>query len=233
MPTETQGQWNVARLVLGLAIVAAGVIFTLDNLGILDADDALEFWPVVLVILGVAHLVQTQSWGGYIWSLLLIVAGLWVLAENLLFIHISIWKLSPLLLVLLGGSIAWRAFAAPRLPSGIPASPDRFIKATAVMGGIERSSDSTEFQGADLVAFMGGCEIDLRRTVIAGDAAVIEVLIVMGGIELKIPEDWVVDVRALPVMGGVSVAPRVPRSENPQRLVLRGTVVMGGVEIKR
>jgi len=233
MTTDVAGERNLARLVLGLAIVAAGVIFTLDNLNILDADDVLEYWSVVLVVLGVVHLVQTQSWGGYVWSLLLIVAGFWILGENLGFLHVSVWELSPLLLVMLGGSIAWRAFSMPKLPAGVAANPDAFIRATAVMGGIARASDSTEFRGADLVALMGGCEIDLRRAVIAGDAAVIEVLVVMGGIELKIPEDWVVDVTALPVMGGVSVPSRIPRSETPQRLVLRGTVIMGGVEIKR
>jgi predicted membrane protein len=233
MTTEIKAERNIARLVLGLAIVAAGLVFTLDNLRILDAESYLAYWPIVLVILGVAHLIETRSWGGYVWSLVLIVAGFWILGENLGILHMSIWKLSPLLLVLIGGSIAWRAFSAPKTLEGGSAHPDAFIKATAVMGGIERASDSTEFRGADLMAFMGGCEIDLRRAVIAGDAAVIEVLVVMGGVELRIPEDWVVDVRALPVMGGVTVPSRVPRSENPQRLILRGTVVMGGVEIKR
>lgn len=233
MTTEIKLERNIPRLVVGLTVAAAGLLFTLDNLHVVHAEHFLAYWPVVLVIVGIAQLVQTRTWGGFVWSLVLIVVGFWVLGENLDLISVSVWKLSPLLLVLFGASIAWRAFGAPRQPDDLSAQPDAFIGATAVMGGIERASDSADFRGADLMAVMGGCEIDLRRASIAGDAAVIDVLVVMGGVELRIPEDWVVDVRALPVMGGVTVPSRVARSENPPRLVLRGTVFMGGVEIKR
>ena len=36
------------QLIVGLSIVAAGILFTLDNLGILDARDYLRFWPLVI-----------------------------------------------------------------------------------------------------------------------------------------------------------------------------------------
>jgi predicted membrane protein len=101
------------------------------------------------------------------------------------------------------------------------------------MGGVERASDSAAFQGGDLVAVMGACRLDLRQASIAGSEAVIDVLTVMGGVELRIPETWTVDARVLPLMGGVTDRSRRATGQTAtQRLVIRGTAFMGGVEVK-
>lgn len=76
MTTEMKPERSISRLVVGLAIAAAGVLFTLDNLRVLHADSYLAYWPVVLVIIGVAQLVDSRSWNTFVWSLVLIVVGL-------------------------------------------------------------------------------------------------------------------------------------------------------------
>ena len=37
-----------AQVVFGLLIVVVGILFTLDNLGLIDARDYLRFWPAGL-----------------------------------------------------------------------------------------------------------------------------------------------------------------------------------------
>jgi predicted membrane protein len=102
------------------------------------------------------------------------------------------------------------------------------------MGGVVRRSNSQTFEGADLTAVMGGCEIDLRQaSMVAGGEAVIDVFAFWGGIDIKVPEDWTVIVRAIPLMGGVEDKTRVPpAATTSKRLVIRGIVVMGGVVVK-
>ena len=57
------------------------------------------------------------------------------------------------------------------------------------MGGVIRRSNSQTFEGADLTAVMGGCEIDLRQASMApGGEAVIDVFAFWGGIDVKVPE---------------------------------------------
>lgn len=229
---------NASRLVIGMSIAIAGILFFLDNLGLVHTENLFSYWPVVLIAIGVAQLVQTRTWGGYAWSLAFILGGCWILAENVGIISVSLWKLSPLLLVLLGASIAWRAYWTPSAPSTTPdgvasAQPDAFIRATAIMGGVDRASDSAAFEGGDLVAVMGACRLDLRQASITGSEAVIDVLTVMGGVELSIPETWTVDARVLPLMGGVTDRTRRATGQSgTQRLVIRGTAFMGGVEVK-
>jgi hypothetical protein len=103
--------------------------------------------------------------------------------------------------------------------------------AVAVWSGVRRRITSAAFSRADLVAVMGGIEIDLRPATTAGGQAVIEVFALMGSIDITVPPDWAVVNQAIVLMGGVT-----DRSTGAQgaanTLVIRGVVMMGGVEIK-
>jgi predicted membrane protein len=255
MADEIRGERSLPRLVIGLAIIVAGILFTLDNLRLVHAEDYLLYWPVVLVAIGIVGIVQTSSWVGYGWSLVWIVAGLWLLGENIGLISISIWALWPLLLVLVGATLIWRACCPPQLqlsvrvrddaaPGSVAAEPgasrpgapspgrDSFIHGFAVLGAVERATDSTSFVGADLVAIMGGCKLDLRRATMAGEEATVDVLALMGGIDILVPEDWTIAAKVLPVMGGLGDKTHPVRSATPKRLVIRGLALMGGVDVK-
>jgi hypothetical protein len=78
---------------------------------------------------------------------------------------------------------------------------------------------------------MGGHEIDLRPAKISAGPAVIDLFVWWGGVEIRVPPDWKVTNEALPLLGGVednTVAPQEARGH----LILKGTVIMGGVEVK-
>src|SRR4051794_3432303 len=57
------------RLVFGLAILAAGAIFWLDNIGRIDARDYIRWWPLAPIALGLAYL-PYRKWAGAAWWLL-------------------------------------------------------------------------------------------------------------------------------------------------------------------
>jgi predicted membrane protein len=105
------------------------------------------------------------------------------------------------------------------------------MTAVAILGAVSRGNNSSTFRGADLLAVMGGCEIDLRKAAINGEA-VIDAFAMWGGIEIRVPEDWTVVSRIVPLMGGVEDKTRPPQTATAHRLVLRGFAVMGGIEIK-
>ena len=46
------------------------------------------------------------------------------------------------------------------------------------------------------------------------------------------PEDWAVESRVTPLLGGVEDKTRPPQGATRARLLLRGFAIMGGVEIK-
>jgi predicted membrane protein len=79
---------------------------------------------------------------------------------------------------------------------------------------------------------MGGCEIDFREASIDQGEAMLDVSVVFGGVEIRVPEDWKIVVRLGAFLGGVEDRTRKPIGEGGKTLVLTGNVVFGGVEIR-
>ena len=230
METETErGAGLTPQLLLGLIVIAVGVLFTLDNLGLVDAYRYLRYWPVALILLDAVKVWQSRGGGGVFGGLLLIVGGSWLLLERLHIVRVDIFELWPILLVLFGASLVWRGLRGGRARAG--ADSHSTVSAFAVLGGVHRGTNSRGFRGADLTAVLGGCEIDLRQAAIDGEA-VIDVFAMWGGIEIKVPEDWTVASRVVPILGGFEDKTRPQRGAATHRLLIRGFAIMGGVEVK-
>jgi predicted membrane protein len=217
------------QLVMGLLIIAIGTLFMLDNLGVLEARHYVRYWPAALIVAGVLKLWQSRGGGGAFGGILFIVAGIWLLLESFRVVTISFRDLWPLLLVLFGASLVWRGLRGGRARGNTDAHST--ISALAVLGGVHRGNNSRGFRGGDLTAVLGGCEIDLRQAAIDGEA-VIDVFAMWGGIEIKVPEDWSVSSRVVPLLGGFEDKTRPQRGAATHRLAIRGFAIMGGVEVK-
>ena len=103
----------------------------------------------------------------------------------------------------------------------------------AFMGGGDRVIRSQDFRGGEVTAIMGGFHIDLRAAAMAGDSATLEIFTLWGGVDLRVPEDWNVVVQGVPILGVFTTTGR-PLSAAPgtKTLILKGTAIMGGVEVK-
>lgn len=220
------------RLVFGLLLIFLGVVFTLDQLDWVDADAVLRFWPLFLVGVGASKLLWPASGGSRVAGLLLIAVGTWLLLEIFDVVYFSFWDYWPLILVVIGARIAWRGLVGERREA--VAEGASTVNAVAVLGGVSRTSNSPDFRGGDLIAFMGGAEADLRQARIASGPAVIDAFAFWGGVEIKVPEDWTVILKGLPLLGGYedNTTPPTAGGEPRQELVVKGFAIMGGVEVK-
>jgi len=225
-------QEPAVQVVIGLIVVAIGVLFTLDNLHILHARDYLQFWPAAFIAVGIAQFVQARTPGrrlaGVMWMLL----GIVLIANRLGWLSVRIWTLWPLLLVFVGGRIFWQAFYR-RDTQELSPDADAAVSMLAVLGGNHRRVVSRAFQRAEITAFMGGGKLDLRDATMAPGGAVVDVFTVMGGFEIVVPPTWVVDVEVTPFMGGYDDKTQQNPSTGPgPHLKVRGFVMMGGIDIK-
>jgi predicted membrane protein len=219
------------QLFVGLIVIVVGVVMTLDNLEIIDAAKYLRFWPAALIVLGLLKIWHSRDGvGGAFAGFVFVLGGAWLLLEQTAFVRVSFWEMWPALLVAFGVFLVWQGMSGPRQrsPGG---DSNALVSAMAVLGGVSRGNNSAAFRGGELTAVMGGCELDLRHAAIDGEA-VLEVFALWGGIEIRVPEDWTVVSRVTAVLGGVDDKTRAPQAAARHRLVLRGFVVMAGVEIK-
>jgi predicted membrane protein len=229
METTERTRSLAPQLVMGLLIIVIGVLFTLENVGLIDAHDYLRFWPVGLIAIGLVKLWQGCRSGTFSGSIF-VFAGVWLLLESMDIVTISLWNLWPMLFVLVGGSMVWRGLYGRRVEEN-PLDSHSSVSAMAVLAGVNRRSNSKTFRGGDLTAVMGGCQIDLTQATIEGEA-VIDVFAMWGGIELRVPENWSVSGRVTPILGGYEDKTHPTPEAANQRLLVRGFVIMGGVEIK-
>jgi hypothetical protein len=215
-----------ARLVWGLAILTAGVIGWLDHTGALNARDYLEWWPLVLIALGLAHLPQRQ----WVTTLVFVAIGVLFLPPLPFLPHFRLAKILGLwpLLISVGGVNLIRQALSPAARS---ASANNSFHTVAVMGGVGRGVSSSDFAGGDAVAVMGGCEINLSGAKITKEA-IIDVLAFWGGIEIRVPRGWHIENQVVPILGGIVDKTDRDVPAGAPTLIIRGSAIMGGVEVK-
>jgi predicted membrane protein len=144
-------------------------------------------------------------------------------------LHFRIWDLWRLALILIGCSMLWQVFYRRR---SYLADGHSTINGIAIMSGFHRSSNSQGFRGGELTTILGGCEVDLRQASIReNEEAVIDIFAIWGGIEIRVPEDWSVTLKAFPFMGGIEDKTHSPKDDVKKRLLVKGIVIMGGAEI--
>jgi predicted membrane protein len=256
------------RLIVGLLIILLGGTLLADNLGWFEARHVLRsLWPLVLVAVGVAMIRHPQHRRSRAWGWVLVTIGIWIFADKIGWIHVSLGQLIlPGILLFVGGVLVFRSLSGPPSgPSITPTSaPDtngtintgssngtsqgftstsfggaqqsadqaEFVRSFAMLSGHELRPVSRPFRGADLNAIMGGIKLDLTSARMEGDSAVIEVFAFWGGVEIYVPPDWTVTSEVTTLLAGF-IDKRRPTTVVPTKhLVIKGMVVMAGVEIK-
>ena len=243
---------SIPRTLIGAFLVLIGLLLALDQMGWVEANHVMRFWPVLVVLYGLAIL--QRGGRGVVYGTIVMLIGAWLLLNTLHWLMLEPWQfIWPLILVVVGARILMRS-GEPRWPTsqpptsgypptgptgpsanlgGQPGSPlvlDH-ISMFGMMGGTKRRVAGAIFRSADMTSLMGGCELDLRDALLGADGvAHVEVFSLMGGNHIFVPPNWTVILQVTPIMGGVEDKTRPVMGGN-QHLYIRGTVLMGGVEV--
>jgi predicted membrane protein len=235
-------------LTVGLLVAAAGVILLLDQQGVIDANKVFQYlWPTLCISFGLINLLQTG--GRRIWGVILLVIGVLLVFDNLGFAHVGFQTIWPLIVIAIGGLMVWQAIAPHSNPLSEHAatlrgrinqwrqgdSSDSDFNQLAILGGFKRRVTAKNFRGGSVMAIMGGFEIDLRQAGIEGDSATIEASSIMGGGEIKVPDNWRISMDGIGLFGAcVDETHQIPPTDGvPQKhLIVKGINFMGGVVVK-
>ena len=223
---------KTSSVILGILLVAAGVIFVLNALGIAEIDIFFDGWWTLFIIVpcGIGLFTEREKTGNLIGILIgvLLLLCCWdVLSFSLL------WKLLvPGIIVIIGlklvltgllGNKANEIMKKLRLEGKQPSA------GCAIFSGCDMNCGGQVFEGAELTAVFGGVECDLRNAVIEKDCA-IQVSAIFGGIDILVPDNINVRVSATGIFGGTSnktaVHPDAPT------VYVSGICMFGGVDIK-
>ena len=202
-------------------------------------------WPTLLIGMGL-FMGLRHNFRGAAWFILMTVGGVFLYDRVIGDIQIRqyMWPLALILVGLFFIIRPWRRrmHGAEKKNAGNDTevleaeetwSSEDFVDSTSIFGGAKKNIISKTFKGGDLVNIFGGTDLDLTQADFTG-TAVIELTTIFGGTKLIVPSNWSIKSDAVIIFGGLEDKRKMPAvSENPDKtLVLKGTVIFGGVDIK-
>jgi len=220
------------RIFWGLIIMAVGALLLLQQMGRLDFGEVVShYWPLILILVGLWQLIANsfRNIGGplflialgvvfQLWKLDILGRNTWSYVWPLLIISVGLWTLV--------GALRRRSPAAMVVK-------EADIDAFALFAGLQRRVDTPAFRGGRATAILGGIDLDLRGAGLAEGTAALDLSAVMGGITIRIPRSWRVEMDARPLLGGIEDKHSYePGPQGGGTLRVKASAIMGGIEIK-
>ena len=245
----------------GLVLVSVGGGLLAREFGLLPAQVRLvDFWPLVLVFVGVSSLFRARGFVGALFALAFVALGGLLLASNLWLLAFPAARLWPGLLVLLGIAFLFRGARGSERPvsandpptdppsdaspgpsdgwdegthyQGLRMDDDRLNK-QVTFSGLDFKIESESWKGGELGVTAGGVGLDLRYARLAPEGALLDVRIVMGGVDIRVPDTWQVRCDVTPLLGGADDTTRSTQgSTSAPVLRVVGSVTLGGLTIR-
>lgn len=215
------------RTLTASIIITAGVLLLLANMEVTPIRGLVEaWWPIVFIAIGGLMLWNDRQ--NYVWALLFAGLGSVLLLNNLGAAHIDFGDiLLPAIIVAVGLSMLVSTTKKPA--ASLSTVPDEEV--ASFVSGTTTKVVSDDYTGTKISAVMGGVELDLSKAVIK-KSAVLDVFVLMGGVDLRVAENVVVKNRSSVLMGGIEDKTNPVISKNAPVLYIDGTILMGGLEIK-
>ncbi len=243
---------KVGSWLWGGVLIALGVIFGLNALGVTEIDIFFPgWWTLFIIVPCFINLFTDEHKFGNLIGLLI---GICLLLGCLGVIQFEmVWKLFfPVLLILIGLAVIFHNTAKGAAIKRIrelrkERSEDgkEFEEYWATFGEQDLQFNGKEFSGCRLDSVFGGIDLDLRGAKMKGDV-VVQASAIFGGVTIYVPEDVEVEVVSTAIFGGVSddrknVKRKAKVSDNRETkkmnnsgktLYIDATCVFGGVEIR-
>lgn len=215
------------RLLIGILFIFSGVIIFLDQLNLLNVWKLVSTWfPLVLIGVGGSKLLTRN--GSPLIAILLILVGAVLQLQRLDVFDIELGSLLLPIALIFGGA----AILLGRIKVSASVASDT-VNHVAIFGGSTERITSSDFKGGSVTAVFGGVELDLRDALLLSDCT-LDATAVMGGVEIRVPKHWRVEVSSTPILGGVESSKIHPEQASPNSPILKinALAVMGGVNIQ-
>ena len=226
------------RVLTGLALVIIGGGFLVGNLTGWEIPWA-SWWPVIIIAVGLWNF-KGKSW---LTGLFVTALGVFFLLSTLDVWHYSIgdvWQFWPVVLILIGARVLFgrRKKRSRRETQGdaryvSDESVPGEVNVTSVFGSESLKVIDQKVSGGQIVSVFSSTKINLIDAGLDGGEATLDITTVFGGAELRLPENWSVDIQTTNILGGVEdKRARPPAGASGGRLTLTGVCLFGGIEVE-
>lgn len=231
------------RVLAGIIVIAVGTALLVRNLD-LGFPDWIFSWPMILIavglfigakhsfrnpvwiiptIFGVGFLINNEfhyfGFSQYFWPILIICIGLIMVVKNRRGGPSNYFKKN------------WERQQYSELTS----ANEDVLDCVTVFGGVKKNIISKDFKGGEAITFFGGTELNLMQADTTG-RIILDLTQVFGGTKLIIPPHWKVNAEEMvTIFGGLNDKRPMPiqtTTTDSKVIVLKGTCIFGGIDIK-
>jgi predicted membrane protein len=247
---ETEKPWagkfsnlKSGRLFGGLIIITVGILLLIRQMGF-DLPDWLISWEVLLIVLGL-YVGVRHSFRGPAWFILIALGSIFLIDDFDPTLSVRQYAF-PVAIIIVGlivmlrpksskfsSAKIWEDTTTPAVND--PLSPDDVIDSVSIFGAIKKNIISKNFRGGEITTIFGGSELNLTQADSHG-RIVIEITQIFAGTKLIVPPHWRIHAEeVVSIFGGLDDK-RPPHREgdydNNKVLILKGTSIFGGIDIK-
>jgi hypothetical protein len=220
-------QWNPGRIMIGALLITLGVVAALDQAGLADAGKLIgTWWPLLIVGSGLLQLIAVPRAPTN--AAIAVVIGLALLSWTTGLLGTNAMRLLwPVALIAAG---VWFMLTRSGPGGAVVADPAEQVRAWALFSGRDIASHARPLRHAALTALFGGVNLDLTDAETPADGLVVEATAAFGGVEIKVPIGWRVEMTGPAIFGGYEDKTRGAVADAPL-VTVRCLVLFGGTEV--
>lgn len=228
---------QIKPIIWGIAIIALGLIFGGNALGLFSLDIFFDgWWTLFIIIPSIVSLITDKN---KIMSLGFIAVGvILLLAAQNVFSYDVAWKvILAVFLVAVGLSIIVKSLFHSKNDQEVAkkiAEAEKDGKSMdsqfAVFSGTDRVYKDETFNGSNVAAIFGGVKLDLRHAKFDKDT-VIKAFVLFGGIDIIVPTDAKIKLKSGFIFGGFSDDRKNPSDKSKHTIYIDAAGGFGGITI--
>ena len=229
---------NLESIIIGLILIAIGVIIGLNTLNITDINIFFDGWWTLFII--IPSLISLLKFKSVASSLTWFAIGVVLLlcCQDILSFDLALELLLPIILVAMGLSFIFKNLIGNKVSEKIKEINNRNDVSEnyySTFSGQNINIEGKAFEGTTLNAVFGGIKLDVSNAIIEKDI-VINASSIFGGIDIIVPEGINIAIKSNSIFGGVDDKRRKAKTEKENKdgvtIYVNATCLFGGVDIK-
>lgn len=216
-------------MIIGLLILALGILFLLENTIPGFEVNFSIIWPTILMVIALNEIRRNKRIDMF--NSVLFFIGIWCLLYNINVIPTALGDIFwPIVLILVGLGIVLNSINFKRKHKIIKQTND-LATYYGVFSGTEEKISNDDFKGCNLYAVFGGIELDLRDAKIKGDIN-INVYSIFGGCDLMLPKEYNIIMNSNAIFGGNDNKCNNPQNGKGHTIYINCISIFGGSDFK-
>lgn len=230
------------KLWFGIIFILMGALLITENFGLFNFGfvHLIFSWHTILIIIGILLLTRSKS---TIAGVILIVIGLYGILNHIPFFNFSSQDILPLIIIIVGLYIILKRNESKNKINDkrihienkmdYKESTTDLINEMCVLTHYKRKISSDNFKGGTLTIIAGYLNLDLSNSILSNSENILDLTCLAGGFSIILPKNLKVFSNVTTIFGGFDTKQYITnKTENEAKLIIRGTILFGGGEIK-